>query len=306
VNVFLWHIHGSYTTAMVRGRHRYLVPVLPDRGPNGRGRAQTYEWPAAAEDVTPRGARDEHIDVAVLQRPEELDHLFEEWTGRVPGKDVPAIYLEHNAPQGRVTEMRHPAADRPGVTLVHVTNFNALMWDSGATPVRVIEHGIVDPGDRYTGELPRVAAVMNEPGRRGRVVGADLIPALAGAAPVDVFGMGTAHDVPQSVLHTEMARRRVYVHPYRWTSLGLSLIEAMQLGMPVVALATTEVPSAVPAEAGVVTNRVDQMKDAMRWLVSDPVAARRMGREARRCALRRYGLKRFLRDWDAVFEEVRS
>jgi glycosyltransferase involved in cell wall biosynthesis len=306
VNVFLWHIHGSYTTAMVRGRHRYLVPVLPDRGPDGRGRAQTYEWPAAAEDVTPQGARDEHIDVAVLQRPEELDHLFEEWTGRVPGKDVPAIYLEHNAPQGRVTEMRHPAADRPGVTLVHVTNFNALMWDSGATPVRVIEHGIVDPGDRYTGELPRAAAVMNEPGRRGRVVGADLIPALAGAAPVDVFGMGTAHDVPQSVLHTEMARRRVYVHPYRWTSLGLSLIEAMQLGMPVVALATTEVPSAVPAEAGVVTNRVDQMKDAMRWLVSDPVAARRMGREARTCALRRYGLKRFLRDWDAVFEEVRS
>ena len=50
-----------------------------------------------------------------------------------------------------------------------------------------------------------------------------------------------------------MARRRVYLHPIRWTSLGLSLLEAMHLGMPVVALATTEVPEAVPPEAGVVS-----------------------------------------------------
>ena len=42
----------------------------------------------------------------------------------------------------------------------------------------------------------------------------------------------------------------------RWTSLGLSLLEAMQLGMPVVALATTEATVAVPPEAGVVSNDV--------------------------------------------------
>jgi hypothetical protein len=33
-------------------------------------------------------------------------------------------------------------------------------------------------------------------------------------------------------MHGELARRRVYIHPLRWTSLGLSLIEAMQLAMP--------------------------------------------------------------------------
>jgi glycosyltransferase involved in cell wall biosynthesis len=37
-----------------------------------------------------------------------------------------------------------------------------------------------------------------------------------------------------------MARRRVYLHPVRWTSLGLSLIEAMHLGMPVAGLAARE------------------------------------------------------------------
>jgi glycosyltransferase involved in cell wall biosynthesis len=101
-----------------------------------------------------------------------------------------------------------------------------------------------------------------------------------------------------------MARRRVYLHPYRWTSLGLTLIEAMHLGMPVVALATTEVVSAVPSCAGVVSNRIDELKEAIEWLVSDPEAACEMGMVARACATRRYGLERFLRDWNSVFEEV--
>ena len=36
--------------------------------------------------------------------------------------------------------------------LAHVTHFNALLWDSGTTPVTVIEHGVIDPGRRWTGE----------------------------------------------------------------------------------------------------------------------------------------------------------
>lgn len=304
MNVLLWHVHGSYTTSLVQGRHRYLVPVLPDRGPDGRGRAMTYEWPESVVEVTPRQARRERIDVVVLQRPEELDGMAEEWTGKRPGRDVPAVYLEHNTPQGRIADMRHPAADRDDLLVVHVTDFNALMWDSGRSRTTVIEHGVVDPGHRYTGELPRAAAVINEPQRRGRVVGADLLPGLSEAAPVDLFGIGTGRDLPQDELHSEMALRRVYVHPYRWTSLGLTLLEAMHLGMPVVALATTEVTSAVPACAGVVSNRIDELKEAMEWLTSDRSAAAEVGMAARACARKRYGLERFLRDWDSVFEQV--
>jgi len=304
LNVFLWHVHGSYTTAFVQGRHRYLVPVLPDRGPDGRGRAQSWQWPDSVVEVTPETACRESIDVVVLQRPCELDRLFEEWTGYPPGKSTPAIYLEHNTPREPANDSRHPAADRNGMTLVHVTHFNALMWDPGSTPVRVVEHGIVDPGHRYTGELPRAAAVINEPARRGRIVGADLLGELSQATPVDLFGMGTHHDLPQAALHREMAMRRAYLHPYRWTSLGLSLVEAMHLGMPVVALATTEVPDAVPPAGGVVTNRIDELKEALAWLISDLPAARRMGQAARDHAKQRYGLERFLADWDRVLGGV--
>jgi glycosyltransferase involved in cell wall biosynthesis len=74
----------------------------------------------------------------------------------------------------------------------------------------------------------------------------------------------------------------------------------MHLGMPVVALATTEVPEAVPPDAGVVSNRPDVLAAALRRFVAEPEAAVACGRAARRGALARYGLRRFLDDWDVV------
>lgn len=313
MRVLLWHVHGAWTTSFVHGRHDYLVPVLPDRGPDGRGRARTYDWPASVTEITPEQAAEAEVDVVVLQRPEELEHLAEQWLGgRRPGRDLPAVYVEHNAPQGRIAEMRHPAAERADVVVVHVTHFNALFWDTGRAPTRVIEHGVVDPGHRYTGELPRAAVVVNEPLRRGRVTGTDLLPALAAAATLDLFGMGvdgvagaTAYDdLPQARLHAEIARRRVYLHPVRWTSLGLSLIEAMHLGMPVVALGTTEIAEAVPTEAGVVSNRLGVLQEALHGMMGAPEEAHRRGKAAREYALSRYGLDRFLTDWDVLLGEV--
>ncbi|AXE89594.1 glycosyltransferase [Streptomyces sp. Go-475] len=316
MRILLWHVHGSWTTAFVQGPHTYVVPVTPDRGPDGLGRARTWDWPDSVVEVPPERLREEHIDAVVLQRPHELA-LVDRWLGRRP----PLVYLEHNAPHGSpgVPDTRHPAADIPGATLVHVTHFNRLMWDAGSTPSTVIEHGIVDPGPLWTGELERAAVAVNEPLRRGRTTGTDLLPAFAEAAPLDVFGMGTegladrlgipadrcrGHELTQAELHTAMARRRVYVHPVRWTSLGLSLLEAMHLGMPVVALATTEVTEAVPAGAGVVSNRIEELTDAVRDFLADPLHARMVGEGARAAALARYGLSRFLDDWERLLKEV--
>jgi glycosyltransferase involved in cell wall biosynthesis len=269
-------------------------------------------------EVTREQAAAADVDVVVLQRPHELGWLAAEWLGgHHPGRDLPAVYLEHNAPQGRVGELRHPAADRDDLVVVHVTHFNDLFWDCGSTRTRVIEHGIVDPGHRYDGELDRAAVVLNEAARRGRVTGTDLLGRLGAHIPIDLFGMGaqqlagtpgvhSAQDLPQDRLHAEMARRRLYLHPVRWTSLGLSLLEAMHLGMPVVGLATTEVVEAVPPEAGVLSTRVDVLAEAARELVADPERARVMGKAGRAAALARYGLRRFLDDWDRLLEEVRA
>ncbi|GIJ47058.1 glycosyl transferase [Virgisporangium aliadipatigenens] len=313
MNILFWHVHGAWATAFVHGGHTYLVPVNAERDADGLGRARTYPWPENAVEVTPERLSTMDVDVAVLQRPHEYE-LMRRWLG---GRRVPVVYVEHNTPKdGAVPLSRHPMADRDDVTLVHVTHFNRLFWDAGGTRTTVIEHGIPDPGVRWTGELSRIAVAINEPVRRGRVTGTDLLAAFTDAAPLDLFGMGVAElasdriaaheDPPQADLHREMARRRLYLHPHRWTSLGLSLLEAMTIGMPVVVLATTEAVRAVPPEAGAISTDPDELLDATRWLMRDDEAARRCGAVAREAALRRYGLARFLSDWDALLKEVIS
>jgi Glycosyl transferases group 1 len=314
VRVLLWHVHGSWTTAFVQGKHTYHVPLTPDRDQWGRGRAATYPWPDNVAEIPVDKLSTVDSDVVVLQRPEEFE-LTQRWTGRTPGRDIPAVYVEHNTPKGGVPDTRHPMADRDDLTLVHVTPFNELFWDNGSTRTTVIEHGIPDPGQQYTGELERIAVAINEPVRRWRVTGTDLLPRFLDVAPVDVYGIGAAalaermpvtgyDDPPQAFLHTELARHRLYLHPMRWTSLGLSLLEAMSLGMPVLALATTDAHSAVPADAGLLSTSVDELVEAARWLMADPTAAYRLGARARTVAQARYGLDRFLSDWDRLLIEV--
>lgn len=317
LRVLLWHVHGSWTNAFVRGRHRYLLPTLPEGGRWGGGRAG-WDWPAT-EEVAPERLADTDVDVVVLQRTEELE-LAERWLGRRPGRDVPAVFVEHNTPKGDVPTTRHPMADRDDVLVAHVTHFNAWMWDNGRAPTAVVEHGIVEPAARYSGELPRAGVVTNEPVRRWRVTGADLLPRFTEVAPVDVFGMGLdgldtklgvgsdrlalVGDLKHHRLHPELARRRAYLHPIRWTSLGLSLIEAMQIGMPVVCLASTEAGEAVPPGAGVLSTKLDVLVAGLRELIAEPELARQMGKQAREHALRRFGLERFLADWDRLLAEV--
>lgn len=318
MRILLWHVHGGWTDAFVRGEHTYVLPTTPDGGPWGLGRAGR-DWPASVIEVAPHDLADAGIDVVVLQRVEEIAEC-ERLLGRSPGRDLPAVFLEHNTPRRDIVGTVHPLAERTDIPVVHVTHFNELFWDNGVARTTVIEHGIVDPGYLYTGELEQLAAVINEPVRRGRITGTDLLPRFAGVAPLEVFGMGTDRladaldlgpgelriggDLPMARLHARLGRSRAYVHPLRWTSLGLSLLEAMHVGLPVLALATTEAARAVPPEAGAVSTSIDDLVRMAARLIEDPDEARTRGLVAREAALARYGLARFLADWDDVLGQV--
>lgn len=308
MRILVWQVHGGWMNGFLRGHHEYLVPRPRDGSP-------APDLPPNARAVPETELRSEQVDAVVLQRLEELGET-EQLLGRTPGRDVPAVFVEHNTPQPSAFEQRHPLADQDSIAIVHVTHFNRLMWDSGRAPAVVIEHGVPDPGPLYTGEVEALGVVVNEPVRRGRAAGTDLLPYFAQRARLDVFGIDAqllpgalgvgadrvryAGNLAPHELHPELARRRAYLHPFRWTSLGLSLLEAMSLGMPVLALATTEAARAVPPEAGAISANPDELRETAALLLADPEEARARGALARRHALAHYGLERFLRDWDAV------
>jgi hypothetical protein len=314
-SLLVWHVHGSWMDSFVAGGHRYLVPVNAPHDPDGRG-VGGRDWPRARE--VPYGDLPDHeIDLVVLQRPHEAE-MVERLLGRRPGIDLPAVYVEHNPPRPFAVESRHPIADRDDIPLIHVTAFNRLMWDNGRAPTTVIDHGIADPGHLYTGDVAAAGALIDEPVRRWRAVGADLLGAFGQSAPVDVWGIATEDlndpthrcagvtghgHMRTGPLMKELAHRRVYLHTARWTSLSLSLLEAMFLGMPVVAVASTMVPLVVPPEAGVVSADIDTLRAALAGLVADRYLAEVVGKAARDYATEHFGLERFLCEWDRVIEE---
>jgi hypothetical protein len=317
VRILMWDVHGGYTDSLVAGTHDYL---FLRRDKSGRGGLARYgnSAPNNAYEVTADELHDQPPHLVLLQRLEEIE-LCAEHLGRRPGRDLPAIFLEHNTPKTDVPLTRHPLADDASLLVVHVTHFNQLFWDCGRTRTRVIEHGVADPGLRYTGRLPRLAFVVNEPVRRWRVTGTDMLTNFADF-DVDAYGidadllpeaMRPAHqrvsfagNLKPNQLYDAMAERRVYLHLNRWTSLGLSLIQAMLLGMPVVVLDATEASRAVPDAAGARSSDITELVTAARRLLADPTEAQRRGLIARHAALERYGLPRFLHDWDLAFKEA--
>jgi glycosyltransferase involved in cell wall biosynthesis len=208
--------------------------------------------------------------------------------------------------------MRHPVDD-PAVLLVHVTPFNDLMWDSGRTPTRVIEHGVAVPDAvRWRGDVERGLVITNHLARRGRRMGADLFARLRSELPLDLVGMGATElgglgEVDHPKLPPFVAAYRFLFSPVRYSSLSLAVIEAMMIGMPVVALATAEMATVIEhGVSGFAVTDARQLAIAMRALLADAGLARSLGEAAQRRARERFAIARFSADWDAALRTVTS
>jgi len=309
LKILIWHIHGSYLNTLARLDHDWYLPVKPDRPEGYGGRGPTFDLPAYMREVAAEEVRNLKLDLIIFQTPKNYhEDAYEILSDEQ--RAVPKIYLEHNTPKPHATDTRHPIDD-PNVLLVHVTHYNRLMWDNGRTPTLVVEHSVaIDPNALYTGELERGITVINGMQKRPRITGYDLFLQAQAAVPLDAVGMqtevlGGLGDVPYRDLHKRLASYRFLFSPIRYTSLPLAVIEAMTIGMPVVALATTELPTVIEhGKSGYISCDPDALIEHMRYLLAHPQEARIMGAYAQRVARERFGLERFKRDWNAAFAHV--
>jgi hypothetical protein len=304
--ILIWHIHGSYLNALARIEHDWYLPVKPGRPEGYGGRGRTFDLPTYVRELPAEQVRDLPLDLIIYQTPKNyFEDQFEILSAAQ--RALPKIYLEHNTPKPHAVDMRHPIDD-PHVLLVHVTHYNRLMWDNGRTPTMVIEHSVaIDPNIAYSGHLERGICVVNGMQRRPRIAGYDIFLRAREKVPLDIVGMETESlgglgDIPYRDLHRRIAGYRFLFSPMRYTSLPLAVIEAMTIGMPVVALATTELPTVIEhGKTGYVSCNVDELIDHMRFLLREPGEARRIGASTQAVACERFGLGRFIRDWNAAF-----
>lgn len=309
LRIFTWHVHGSYLLYLTQAPHMFYLPVKPGYPAGYAGKRGHFPWGDNISEVPAESVRDLEFDCILFQsRQHWLEDQFEILSPAQ--RCLPRIYLEHDCPREHPVDQRH-IVDDPAVLLVHVTHFNDLMWDSGRTPTRVIDHGVIVPeAARYTGELARGVVVVNGMRRRGRRAGADLFTRAREQAPLDLVGMeademGGLGEIPLPDLPAFVARYRFFFHPMRYTSLGLAAIEAMMVGLPILAPATTEIVTVIEnGVSGYIETDAAALIAHMRRLLADPAEARRLGEGARRTARERFNIARFIRDWDEAFRHV--
>lgn len=309
LRILTWHVHGTYLYYLAHAPHRFFVPVKSDRPEGYGGRAGSLPWPPNLHEIPAERVAREQFDLVLFQS--HKNYLVDQHEILSPAqRALPRIFLEHDPPRSHPTDTKHPVDD-PDVLVVHVTAFNALMWDCGRSPARVIEHGVrVPDGVHWSGERARGLVVVNDIVTRGRRLGLDVFLAARARIPLDLVGMGAAvafgiGEWPRSKLFEEAARYRFFFNPIRYTSLPLALCEAMMLGMPVAALATTELPSVIAhGVSGVLRTDPMRLIEDMRELLRDPKLAAELGRGARRVAEERFNLARFADDWSRAFTDV--
>jgi glycosyltransferase involved in cell wall biosynthesis len=308
LKILTWHTHGAYLYYLTQAPHDFYVLAKPGRPPGYSGRSGHLPWGANVHDLPAGEAKKQSFDCIVFQ--DDAQYLADQHELlSAAQRGLPKIYVEHDPPRSRPVEERHIVQARD-VLLVHCTHFNRLMWDNGETPTRVIDHGVVEPAARYTGELERGLVVINNIASRGRRLGFDIFSEAKKHVALDLVGMGAESTGGLGeVLHAELpafaARYRFLFNPIRYTSMGLAVIESMMVGLPIVALATTEMVTVIrDGQNGFIDSDPARLVERMKLLLADRELAAQLGRQARRTALERFGIARFVADWNAAFAQV--
>jgi hypothetical protein len=309
LRILTWHVHGNYMFYLSHCAHEFHLLSDATRSPGYGGKCGSWPWGDNVHDCPVDTAAEQEFDCVLVQS--RKHYVEDRWRVLSSAqRRLPTIYLEHDPPLGPPTDTRH-VVENPAVLVVHVTHYNALMWDHGGLPNRVVEHGVIVPEFvQADWDLPRGACAINHLHRRGRRLGSDVFARMRAAVPLDLFGMeseefGGKGDWPYHALMPALASYRWYCHPVRYTSLALAVCEAMTIGLPVVGLATTELASVIhDGDTGFIDSNVDRLIVAMQTLAEDRGLAQALGTRARKVAHERFHIERFANDWNNVFREV--
>jgi glycosyltransferase involved in cell wall biosynthesis len=317
LRIFTWHVHGAYLLYLSQIEHEIYIPVKPpEQLVSGStigyiGKVGAIEHRDNIHEIPVDCIHSTHFDCILFQS--KYAYLYEQFEpGLFTDKqlELPKIYLEHDPPRQHPTDTKH-FVDNRDTFLVHVTPYNSLMWDSGETKKRVIEHGVFIPEETpLLGHLKKGITVINNLKSRDRRLGCDIFLEARNRTPLDLVGMdaeslGGLGEVPLRDLPSLLVQYRYLFHPVRYTSLALAICEAMAVGLPIVGMATTELPTVIEnGLSGYLSNNLSELIPVMQELSMNWKLAHRWGQAARRVAQERFNMERFVNDWHDVLDLV--
>jgi len=310
--VFTWHIHGNYLFYLTQAKAEFYLPFDDTRSPGYTGKTKNFPFGSNVHEVHKNDVKGLDVDLILFQDDEQF--LEDQYTifSKAQQK-LPKVYLEHDPPLDHPVNTKH-IVDDPDILLVHVTYFNQLMWDNNRTATTVVEHGVLMPDKiTYNGKLEKGIVMVNniQSKKRGqRRMGYDIFSYIKKYIPLDIIGMeskgiGGLGEIPYGKVANILCGYRFFFNPIRYTSLGLSVCEAMSLGLPIVGIATTEMPNVIENNvSGFVDTNIDTLIAKMKLLLEHPKEAKRLGDGAKEVAKKRFSIERFAKDWEDIFSTM--
>lgn len=304
--IFTWNVHGNYLYYLSHAQAQFFIPYNASRSERFYGKKGLLMERANISEIPFSEVKNYDFDLILFQH--EKNYKVDQFQIlSQKQRQLPKIYLDHEPPRSNPTGEKHFIKDK-NILLVFVTAFNKLMWDYGKNTALIVDHGVIVPDKiGYKGDLNKGVVVINNLKDRGRRLGLDIFLKTKKEIPLDLIGMGSEKlgglgELKGEELLEKISHYRFLFNPIRYTSLGLSVIEAMMIGLPIVGLATTEVTTVIQNDhSGYIDTNEDHLIAAMKYLLSFPQKAKVMGAQAKNCALKRFNINRFASEWESIF-----
>lgn len=241
---------------------------------------------------------------------------------------VHSTYQEE--PQWRLTLRKHAWSEANVLVAVSVAVQDFLLQNGvPLEKIRVIPNGIdinkFEPGWVRKNER----RVLGTVGRLEKAKGHDvLIRALAQLPPtveLKIAGVGSQRkNLEKLIVNLGLSNRvhlvgdvlniadflrgcDLFVFPSLWEGLGLALIEAAAMKLPIVATSVGGTPEVVrDGESArlVQPNDPTALAEAISWMLEHPEDAKRMGEQARKTVVERFSVEQMVAAYSALYEEI--
>jgi len=224
---------------------------------------------------------------------------------------VPTLRLEHTSrmpwwDDDKMRELKNLKAD----TNVFISAQSRSDWWFEEDAL-VIEHGI-DTQEFCVGAQERVGgiSVANDFKNRGNILGFEEWKYIVKDLPIKLLGAtpgisNPAGSVGELVSHYQSAL--AFVNTSIFSPIPMSLLEAAACGCAIISTATCAIPDIFThADNAFLSNDPQELRGYFQHCLAHPEVAIEMGKKARKVIEDRFGLERFVGEWNEVFIRAAS
>jgi glycosyltransferase involved in cell wall biosynthesis len=196
-----------------------------------------------------------------------------------------------------------------------ISDYSRRQWGYNANNSMVVEHGLDTDFWCAGGNIKRdnyLLSVVNLWAQRDWACGWNLwkqtVDSHNAPLPYKVVGKNPGLSEPASSieeLRLEYQSAKIFLNTSLHSPVPMSLLEAMACGCAVVSTNTCMIPEVIQhGYNGLLANTPEELKQRCIDLLYDNDLAKTLGDNARKTIQEKYSLKRFLQNWNNIFQEV--